>query len=105
MSKICIKTRFYAYLDLRYSQNKIYVTYVTKNRPFNRGLERFKTIPLSVRMIREIHEKLMTEARTSQYSHPVEFRSSQNWIGGTMPSNAILFLFHLETCFIEQQLT
>lgn len=58
-------------------------------RALNHGLERFKKIPISVRMLREIHEKLMTGARASQLSHPGEFRSSQNWIGGTMPSNAI----------------
>ncbi len=58
-------------------------------RALNHGLEKFKTIPLSVRMIREIHEKLMEGARASQHALPGEFRSSQNWIGGTMPSNAI----------------
>lgn len=58
-------------------------------RALNHGLEAFKTIPLSVRMIQEIHEKLMKGARSSQFSHPGEFRLSQNWVGGTMPSNAL----------------
>ena len=57
-------------------------------RALNHGLESFKKVPLSVRTIREIHEKLMKGARSSQLSYPGEFRSTQNWIGGTMPSNA-----------------
>jgi len=57
-------------------------------RALNYGLESFKKIPLSVRMICEIHEKLMKGARSSQFSQAGEFRTSQNWIGGTMPSNA-----------------
>lgn len=58
-------------------------------RALNHGLECCKTIPLSIRMIREIHEKLMKGARSTQHATPGEFRLSQNWIGGTMPSNAV----------------
>ncbi|MCX6141330.1 MAG: Fic family protein [Candidatus Kapabacteria bacterium] len=43
--------------------------------------------PLSNRLIREVHEKLMTRARGSEKS-PGEFRTSQNWIRGTRPGNA-----------------
>lgn len=31
----------------------------------------------------------MTDARASHFSDPGEFRSSQNWIGGTTPDNAL----------------
>ena len=58
-------------------------------RALNHGLESFKKIPLSIRMIREIHKQLMVGARSSQFSYPGEFRSSQNWIGGTKPANAV----------------
>ncbi len=51
------------------------------------GLERLKDLPLSLRLIREIHEKLMTGARGGN-KMPGEFRASQNWIGGSRPGNA-----------------
>jgi cell filamentation protein, protein adenylyltransferase len=44
--------------------------------------------PLSLRLIKEVHDRLMTEGRGSQRA-PGEFRRSQNWIGGTRPGNAI----------------
>ncbi len=44
--------------------------------------------PLSLRFIRELHRELMSGARKSQYSSPGEFRTSQNWIGGSRPDNA-----------------
>lgn len=53
----------------------------------NYGLERLKDFPLSLRLIREIHEKLMEEGRGANKS-PGEFRTSQNWIGGTRPGTA-----------------
>src|SRR3990167_6037407 len=54
----------------------------------NYGIERTKTLPISLRLIREIHEKLMTGARSTQHAYPGEFRRSQNWIGGKTPSDA-----------------
>lgn len=53
----------------------------------NYGLERLKEFPLSLRLLREIHEKLMTNARGGN-KQPGEFRTSQNWIGGSRPGNA-----------------
>ncbi len=44
------------------------------------GIERLKTLPLSLRLLREIHEKLMRNVR-GQHATPGEFRKSQNWIG------------------------
>ena len=44
--------------------------------------------PLSLRLVRELHRELVHQARVTQYSNPGEFRSSQNWIGGTRPDNA-----------------
>jgi Fic family protein len=46
----------------------------------NYGLERLTSLPLSLRLIREIHERLMTGVRGAHKS-PGEFRRSQNWIG------------------------
>lgn len=54
----------------------------------NYGLERAKTFPFTLRFIRELHEKLMTNARTTHLAYPGEFRTKQNWISGTRPDNA-----------------
>lgn len=53
----------------------------------NYGLQRLKEFPMSLRLIKEIHEKLMENARGGN-KMPGEFRTSQNWIGGTRPGNA-----------------
>lgn len=57
-------------------------------KALNYGIERLKQFPFSLRFIRELHKELMTGARSSHFSDPGEFRRSQNWIGGTNPSNA-----------------
>ena len=44
------------------------------------GMARLKTLPLSVRLVRELHEKLMTGVR-GDHATPGELRRSQNWIG------------------------
>ena len=46
----------------------------------NHGLERLKTLPTSLRLIKEIHQELMKGVRGSE-RNPGEFRRSQNWIG------------------------
>src|SRR5690606_23991615 len=42
------------------------------------GLERLKTLPISVRLIREIHRELMQGTRGGQLT-PGEIRTTQNW--------------------------
>jgi len=44
------------------------------------GVERLATLPLSLRLIRELHEWLMAGVR-GDHATPGEFRRSQNWIG------------------------
>jgi Fic family protein len=52
------------------------------------GLKRIREgFPQSLRLIREIHEILLSRGRGSN-QEPGEFRRSQNWIGGTRPGNA-----------------
>ncbi|MFM9065958.1 MAG: Fic family protein [Planctomycetota bacterium] len=49
-------------------------------RAMNYGLERLKELPVSVRLIREIHAELLKGVR-GQHLTPGEVRTSQNWIG------------------------
>lgn len=44
------------------------------------GIERLKSLPLSLRLVRELHAHLMQGARGG-HATPGEFRRSQNWIG------------------------
>ena len=44
------------------------------------GLARLKDLPVSLRLIREMHERLMHDVRDDSMT-PGEFRRSQNWIG------------------------
>ena len=59
-------------------------------KALNYGIKRVKVdnFPISLRFIRELHKKLMHQARATHFSDPGEFRKSQNWIGGTRPDNA-----------------
>jgi Fic family protein len=49
-------------------------------KSMNYGLGRLQKLPLSLRLIREIHEKLMEGVRGGQ-KQPGEFRRTQNWVG------------------------
>ncbi len=59
-------------------------------KAINYGMERVVAddFPVSLRFVRELHKKLMDQARATHFSDPGEFRKSQNWIGGTRPDNA-----------------
>jgi len=52
----------------------------------NYGINRLETLPLSLRLIREIHSELLTGVRGS-HRNPGQFRRTQNWIG---PANSTL---------------
>lgn len=49
-------------------------------RALEYGLERLNSLPLSLRLIRELHERLMEGVR-GEHQTPGEFRRSPNWIG------------------------
>ncbi len=52
------------------------------------GLKRLEHLPLSLRLLKEIHGVLLAKGRGSK-KESGEFRSSQNWVGGTRPGNAV----------------
>lgn len=53
------------------------------------GLRRIRGgFPLSLRLIKEIHERLLHQVRGGNKS-PGDFRRTQNWIGGSRPGNAV----------------
>jgi Fic family protein len=54
----------------------------------NYGLGRLKTLPISSRLLREIHARLLEGRRGSEWT-PGEFKTKQNWVGGSRPGNAV----------------
>jgi Fic family protein len=57
-------------------------------RALEHGVKRIRGgFPLSNRLIREVHEILLSRGRGAG-KNPGEFRRTQNWIGGTRPGNA-----------------
>jgi Fic family protein len=55
------------------------------------GLMRLRDdgFPMSLRLVRELHEVLMQQVRGgATHLTPGEFRTGQNWVGGTSPANA-----------------
>lgn len=57
-------------------------------RALEHGLRRLPELPLSKRLIREMHSELMRGVRGEDRT-PGEFRRSQNWIGGNNPVDAL----------------
>lgn len=63
--------------EIQTSDAKEVTNYV---KAVNYGMDRLNNFPLSLRLIREIHEQLLSSGRGSEYT-PGEFRHTQNWIG------------------------
>lgn len=53
----------------------------------NHGIDRLASLPVSTRLIREMHQILLTGVRGAERT-PGELRVSQNWIGSDRPSTA-----------------
>ncbi|PLX62872.1 Fic family protein [Sedimenticola selenatireducens] len=55
----------------------------------NHGIQRLEEgFPISVRLLKELHQVLLTSGRGSS-KQPGRLRRSQNWIGGSRPVNAM----------------
>ncbi len=54
----------------------------------NFGVEKLNKLPLSNRLLREMHKILMTGVR-GEHKTPGKFRTSQNWLGGSGLSDAV----------------
>jgi len=51
------------------------------------AVTQLNSLPLCNRLLKQTHQILMSQVR-GQHKQPGEFRQSQNWIGGSSPSNA-----------------
>lgn len=57
-------------------------------KAMNQAVHSFRKLPLSSRLIKETHKILMQSVR-GKHKTPGEFRTSQNWIGGASPADAV----------------
>jgi Fic family protein len=73
-------------LEYRFPQDVDRIVHYIKAMEY--GLERLKTLPLSLRFIREIHKILLEDTADAPGKTPGEFRQSQNWIGGNSLNTA-----------------
>lgn len=77
----------------------------------NYSLKRLETLPLSLRLIKEIHRILLQGVR-GEGKNPGEFKSSQNWVGGPTiqtasfippsPHETLILLDNLEKFFYDK---
>lgn len=57
-------------------------------KALNGGLKLLEKVPISIRLIKTLHKRLMEGARVTHDARPGEFRHDQNWINGTKLQDA-----------------
>ena len=57
-------------------------------KALNYAIEELKNLPISSRLLRQVHRMLLDSVRR-EFKQPGDFRTSQNWIGGSSPSDAV----------------
>ena len=94
-------------LDGRVARGSDVVEVSNYVKAMEHGLDRLRGgFPISNRLIREIHEVLMSKG-VGENKSPGEFRRSQVWIGGTRPGNAVFVPpphTHVAECMGELEL-
>ena len=65
-------------------------------KAINFAVSELKNLPLSNRLIRDTH-RILLEGTRGEHKTPGEFRISQNWIGGSNPSNAVFVPPHWDS--------
>ncbi|MDD2401294.1 MAG: Fic family protein [Clostridia bacterium] len=66
--------------DVEENTNRHVADVINYIKAFQYGKKRLNDLPISSRLLKEIHEVLMCDVRGSE-KNPGEFRRSQNWIG------------------------
>ncbi|MCB5287866.1 MAG: Fic family protein [Candidatus Cloacimonetes bacterium] len=61
----------------------------------NEAIKELQSLPLSLRLIRQVHATLMSNVR-GRSKTPGEFRKSQNWIGGSSLADAAYIPPHID---------
>ena len=56
-------------------------------KALNEGIEKLTNVPISTRLLKQVHKTLIAGARGT-HKQPGEFRTSQNWIGGATIADA-----------------
>lgn len=57
-------------------------------KALNFAINELETLPISSRLIRKTHEIILDSVR-GEHKQPGQYRNSQNWIGGSSPSDAV----------------
>jgi Fic family protein len=57
-------------------------------KAMNQAINELEKLPISSRLIRQTHATLLASVR-GEHKQPGEFRTSQNWIGGSSPADAV----------------
>lgn len=64
-------------------------------KAINIAINKLNNLPLSVRLLKEIHSLLLQGVR-GEHKQPGDFRTTQNWIGGSNLSDAVFIPPHAE---------
>lgn len=86
-TKATMHDYFKAQANITHDVPKDVVDIVNYLNALKHGLNSLDDLPLSSRLILEMHAYLLAESQDRRYT-PGEFRRSQNWIGGTRPETA-----------------
>jgi Fic family protein len=68
-------------------------------RALNEAIKELESLPISSRLLKKTHFTLLDSVR-GEHKSPGEFRRSQNWIGGSSPSDAVFVPPHQQ--YVDQ---